>query len=327
MRLFLAAVVLTVLGLLGVGYVWVQSPLALRAPVVDVSIAPGASARQVANAVTQAGVQADANLLYWWFRLSGQSRAIKAGSYEVEAGSTPRSLLRKLVDGDQALRSITLVEGWSFRQVREALRKAANLQADSANLSGQALMAQLGRPGVNPEGRFFPDTYTYAKGSSDLAVLQRALRAMDQQLDAAWSLRNPQVPLKTPEDALVLASIIEKETGKASDQALISAVFNNRLLIGMRLQTDPTVIYGLGEAFDGNLRRADLLADTPYNTYTREGLPPSPISMPGRGALLAAVQPAGSKALYFVARGDGSSEFSESLDAHNRAVNKYQRGQ
>lgn len=327
MRLFFAAVLLAALGLLGAGYVWVQTPLTLSTPVVDVSIAPGANARQVASTVTQAGVQAHPGLLFWWFRLSGQSRAIKAGSYEIETGSTPHSLLRKLVDGDQALRSVTLVEGWNFGQVREALRKAAHLKAESAGLSDQALMTQLGRTGVHPEGRFFPDTYTYAKGSSDLAVLQRALRAMDQQLDAAWSLRNPQVPLKTPEDALVLASIIEKETGKASDQALISAVFNNRLLIGMRLQTDPTVIYGLGQAFDGNLRRADLLADTPYNTYTREGLPPSPISMPGKAALLAAVQPAASKALYFVARGDGSSEFSESLDAHNRAVNKYQRGQ
>ncbi|OYQ40543.1 aminodeoxychorismate lyase [Rhodoferax sp. TH121] len=313
--------------MLGAGYVWVQSPLTLNTPVVDVVIPPGASARHVASTVTQAGVQTPSSLLFWWFRLSGQSRAIKAGSYEIEAGSTPHSLLRKLVDGDQALRSVTLVEGWNFGQVRDALRKAPHLHAESAGLSDQALMAQLGRTGVHPEGRFFPDTYTYAKGSSDLALLQRALRAMDQQLDAAWSLRNPQIPLKTPEDALVLASIIEKETGKASDQALIAAVFNNRLLIGMRLQTDPTVIYGLGSAFDGNLRRADLLADTPYNTYTREGLPPSPISMPGKAALLAAVQPAASKALYFVARGDGSSEFSESLDAHNRAVNKYQRGQ
>jgi len=326
-RLFLAAVLLTVLGLLGVGYNWVQSPLDLNTPVVDVTIVPGSSARQVANTVAGAGVQANPSLLYWWFRISGQSRAIKAGSYELEAGITPQSLLRKFVNGDQALRNVTLVEGWTFVQVREALRKAEHLKPDSAPLSAQALMGQLGRPNLHPEGRFFPDTYSYAKGSSDIAVLQRAMRAMDQQLEAAWSLRNPQVPLKTPEDALVLASIIEKETGKPSDQGLISAVFNNRLLIGMRLQTDPTVIYGLGESFDGNLRRADLLADTPYNTYTREGLPPSPISMPGKTALLAAVQPAASKALYFVARGDGSSEFSESLDAHNRAVNKYQRGQ
>ena len=266
-------------------------------------------------------------MLYWWFRMSGQSRAIKAGSYEVETGATPRDLLRKLVNGEQALRSVTLVEGWNFRQVREALRKAEHLRQDSQSLSTEALMAQLGLSGVHPEGRFFPDTYSYAKGSSDLAVLQQARRAMDQQLDAAWAVRSAQTPLKSPQEALILASIIEKETGKQSDQPLISAVFNNRLRIGMRLQTDPTVIYGLGESFDGDLRRADLLADTPYNTYTREGLPPSPISIPGKAALLAAVQPAASKALYFVARGDGSSEFSESLDAHNRAVNKYQRGQ
>lgn len=327
MRLFLAAVVLTAMGLLGAGYVWVQSPLALSAPVVDVTVPPGSSARQVAQAVVEAGVQSPPNLLNWWFRLSGQARAIKAGSYEIATGTTPQTLLRKLVQGEQALRSVTLVEGWNFRQVREALRKAEHLLPHSKDLSPQALMAQLGRPGVHPEGRFFPDTYSYPKGSSDLAVLQRALQAMDQNLEAAWSQRNPQIPLKTPDDALVLASIVEKETGKTSDQPLISAVFNNRLLIGMRLQTDPTVIYGLGESFDGNLRRIDLQTDTPYNTYTRDGLPPSPISMPGKAALLAAVQPAASRALYFVARGDGSSEFSESLDAHNRAVNKYQRGQ
>jgi UPF0755 protein len=326
-RLFLAAVVLTMLGFLGAGYLWVQSPMPMSAPVVDVAIAQGSSARQVANALQQAGVNTSPSLLYWWFRLSGEARAIKAGSYEVEAGTTPQSLLRKLVAGDQALRSVTLLEGWNFRQMREALRKAQNLKPDSAAWTNEALMVQLGRPGLHPEGRFFPDTYSYAKGSSDIAVLQQAMRAMDQQLDAAWSVRHPVIALKSPDDALVLASIIEKETGKLSEQNHISAVFHNRLQIGMRLQTDPTVIYGLGETFDGNLRRADLLADTPYNTYTRAGFPPSPISMPGKAALLAAVQPASSKALYFVARGDGSSEFSESLDAHNRAVNKYQRGQ
>ncbi|WP_294766709.1 endolytic transglycosylase MltG [uncultured Rhodoferax sp.] len=315
------------MGLLGAGYVWVESPLPLRTEVVDLTIPPGSGARQVANAASEAGVQVSPSMLYWWFRMSGQSRAIKAGSYEVETGATPRDLLRKLVNGEQALRSVTLVEGWNFRQVREALRKAEHLRQDSQSLSTEALMAQLGLSGVHPEGRFFPDTYSYAKGSSDLAVLQQARRAMDQQLDAAWAVRSAQTPLKSPQEALILASIIEKETGKQSDQPLISAVFNNRLRIGMRLQTDPTVIYGLGESFDGDLRRADLLADTPYNTYTREGLPPSPISIPGKAALLAAVQPAASKALYFVARGDGSSEFSESLDAHNRAVNKYQRGQ
>ena len=186
-------------------------------------------------------------------------------------------------------------------------------------------MQALGRPQMLAEGRFFPDTYIYSKGSSDVAVLQRAMHAMDQQLAQAWAQRAADSPLTTPEQTLILASIIEKETGRTSDQTQIAAVFSNRLRMGMRLQTDPTVIYGLGAAFDGNLRKADLLADTPYNTYTRAGLPPGPISIPGKAALWAAVQPADSRALYFVARGDGSSQFSDTLDAHNRAVNKYQR--
>jgi UPF0755 protein len=180
---------------------------------------------------------------------------------------------------------------------------------------------------VHPEGRFFPDTYTYAKGSSDLALLRRAMRAMDKKLDAAWALRAPDAAVKTPDEALILASIVEKETGKPVDRPMIAGVFNNRLRSGMLLQTDPTVIYGLGESFDGNLRKKDLQADTPWNTYTRAGLPPTPIAMPGKAALLAAVQPAPTKALYFVARGDGTSQFSSTLEEHNRAVNKFQRGQ
>ena len=327
MRFFIVVVCMAVLGLLGAGYAWVQSPLDIPVASVDLSIEPGSSARQVAVDVAQAGVRVQPVLLYWWFRLSGKARSIKAGSYELPAGTTPRSLLQKLVQGDEALRSVTLVEGWTFKQVRDALRKADQLKPTSQTLSPAEIMEQLGRPGNHPEGRFFPDTYTYSKGSSDLAVLLRALHAMDKKLDAAWSQRNRTSALQTPDQALVLASIVEKETGKASDQALISAVFNNRLVIGMRLQTDPTVIYGLGETFDGNLRRIDLQTDTPYNTYTRTGLPPTPISMPGKAALLAAVQPAPSKALYFVARGDGTSQFSNSLDEHNRAVDKYQRGQ
>jgi UPF0755 protein len=187
-------------------------------------------------------------------------------------------------------------------------------------------MAQLGRPGVAPEGRFYPDTYSYAKGTSDLAVLQRAMKAMDKQLQQAWEARQPGAALQSPEQALILASIVEKETGKAQDRGQISGVFNNRLRIGMRLQTDPTVIYGLGEAFDGNLRRVHLTTDNPWNTYTRAGLPPTPIAMPGKASLLAAVQPGKTSAIYFVAKGDGSSHFSATLDEHNRAVNRYQRG-
>jgi UPF0755 protein len=281
----------------------------------------------VALGVVQAGVQTNPMWLYWWFRLSGESRQIKAGSYEISAGTTPRSLLQKLVRGDEALRSVTLVEGWTFGQLQEAMKRADHLKPDSQSLSSTALMERLGKPGIAPEGRFFPDTYTYAKSSSDLAVLQRALRAMDKKLEAAWAQRAPNSPLKSPDEALVLASIIEKETGTAADRADVGAVFNNRLRIGMRLQTDPTVIYGMGRAFDGNLRKADLQRDTPWNTYTRDGLPPTPISMPGKASLLAAVQPSSSKALYVVARGDGSSQFSATLEEHNRAVNKYQRGQ
>lgn len=304
---------------------WLDQPLALAASPADVTIAPGTSARGVARAVEQAGVRAPDWALFWWFRLSGDSRQIKAGSYEFAAGTTPRSLLDKLVRGEQALRSVTLVEGWTLRQVREALAKADHLKPDSRAMSASALMAALGRPGVAGEGRFFPDTYAYPKGSSDLVVLKQALLAMDKQLDAAWAQRLPTVALQTPEQALTLASIVEKETGRGDDRAQISGVFHNRLRIGMRLQTDPTVIYGLGEAFDGNLRRRDLQADTPFNTYTRAGLPPTPIAMPGLQSLLAAVQPASTQALYFVARGDGSSHFSPTLDEHNRAVNRYQR--
>ncbi|MBP7565700.1 MAG: endolytic transglycosylase MltG [Burkholderiaceae bacterium] len=306
---------------------WVHQPMALSQTPAELSVEPGTTPRGVAEAVVrQAGVRTDADLLYAWFRLSGQDRQIRAGSYEIEAGTTPRGLLAKLVRGEEALRAVTLVEGWTFRQARQALARADSLRQDTAAMSDDALMAALGRAGVAAEGRFFPDTYTYSKGSSDLAVLRRALHAMDRRLDAAWAQRAPGLPLKSADEALILASIVEKETGRESDRAEISGVFINRLRIGMLLQTDPTVIYGMGESFDGNLRRRDLQTDTPWNTYTRTGLPPTPIALPGRNALLAAVQPAQTRALYFVSRGDGTSHFSPSLDEHNRAVNRYQRG-
>jgi len=310
---------------------WLHEPLTLKpqpgSQVLDLEIEPGTPAQRVAEAVAASGADVPPVLLYAWFRLSGQARQIKAGSYEITPGTTPRMLLSMLVRGEESLKSVTFVEGWNFRQVRAALQKAEALKPDTQGLGAEAIMAQLGKPGVHPEGRFFPDTYTYAKGSSDLAVLKRAARAMDKRLEAAWALRSPDTPLKTPDEALILASIVEKETGKPSDRPEIGGVFSNRLRIGMMLQTDPTVIYGMGEQFDGNLRKRDLQADTPYNTYTRTGLPPTPIAMPGKAALLAAVQPAQTKALYFVARGDGTSHFSSTLDEHNRAVNKFQRNQ
>ena len=312
---------------------WLQAPLPQRAGAavggapLELEIEPGTTPRGVARAAVQAGLDVRPALLYWWFRLSGKDRDIRAGNYEIPRGTSPQALLQKLVRGEEALRAVTLVEGWNWRQVRQALARAEQLRPDSAALSDAELMAALERPGVPPEGRFFPDTYTYAKGSSDLNVLRRALHAMDRRLEAAWAQRAPDTPLKSAEQALILASIVEKETGRAEDRAQVAGVFANRLRIGMLLQTDPTVIYGLGERFDGNLRRRDLTTDTPFNTYTRTGLPPTPIAMPGKASLLAAVQPADTRALYFVARGDGSSHFSTTLDEHNRAVNRYQRGQ
>jgi len=327
LKLFFLLAVLAFLAAAGAGWWWLHQPLRLPSATVDLSVEPGTLPRGVAQAVRDAGVEVNPDLLYAWFRLSGQARQIKAGSYELEAGITPRRLLAKLARGEESLRAVTLVEGWNFRQLRAALAKAEQLRADTKDMPDDAVMNALGRPGVHPEGRFFPDTYTYAKGSSDVAVLRRALRAMDQRLAQAWEQRTPQASVKNPEEALILASIVEKETGKPEDRTLVSAVFNNRLRVGMPLQTDPTVIYGMGTAFDGNLRKKDLQTDTPWNTYTRTGLPPTPIAMPGRASLLAAVQPAASNALYFVARGDGSSQFSASLEEHNRAVNKYQRKQ
>jgi UPF0755 protein len=322
--------VVLALALAAAAYFWVIGPMSLRASAatpVDLTIEPGTSAKAIAQAVADAGVDTSPTLLYAWFRLSGQSRQMRAGSYEIAPGTSPKRLLSMLVRGEESLRTVTMVEGWNWRQVRQALAKAEHLKPDSRALSDEALMTQLGRPGVAPEGRFYPDTYSYAKGSSDLAVLKRAMKAMDKQLQHAWEVRQPGAALQSPDQALILASIVEKETGKAQDRAQISGVFNNRLRIGMRLQTDPTVIYGLGEAFDGDLRRVHLTTDNPWNTYTRGGLPPTPIAMPGKASLLAAVQPAKTSAIYFVAKGDGSSHFSATLDEHNRAVNRYQRGQ
>lgn len=305
---------------------WLEQPLPLATDTVEFSIEPGTTPRDIASGWAQAGVQSPSWMLYEWFRWSGEAKKIRAGSYEIGRGVTPRSLLEKMVRGDETMSTVRLIEGWTFRQFRAELAKAPGLQGTIGTLTDEQVMAALGVPGTLPEGQFYPDTYAFSKGSKDLAVLQRAHRAMQQRLAAAWAARAPDLPLRTEADLLTLASIVEKETGAPSDRVKVAAVFVNRLRINMPLQTDPTVIYGLGEAFDGNLRKRDLLADTPYNTYTRNGLPPTPIAMPGKAALMAAGQPAPIKALYFVARGDGTSAFSETLADHNRAVNKYQRG-
>lgn len=322
--LLLASVIL--LGALAAGVAWcLHQPLPLAQATAELSIEQGTTPREVAAQWVEAGVQVPAWALYQWFRLSGQSRQIKAGGYELARGASAVDLLRMMVQGDERLSSVRLIEGWTFQRFRAELRQAEGLKPTTATLSDGDIMARLGLSGLPAEGQFFPDTYAYAKGSTDLAVMRRALHAMQRQMALAWAQRRADLPVQTPQEALVLASIIEKETGRAADRALVAGVFTNRLRLGMPLQTDPTVIYGLGAQFDGNLRKVDLQTDTPYNTYTRRGLPPTPIAMPGKAALLAAVNPEPTQALYFVARGDGSSVFSATLAEHNRAVNQYQR--
>ncbi len=326
LRRLLLILVLASLALAGAGAWWLQRPLPLASATIELDIEPGTLPRDVAQAWVQAGVGAPAWLLYEWFRWSGESRRIRAGSYELARGATPVTLLQMMVRGDERYAVVRLIEGWTFRQFRAELAHAEGLKPTIVSMSDAEVMAALGLPGVSPEGRFYPDTYAYSKGSDDLAVLRRAQRAMQRRAEAAWAERAPDTPLRGVDDALTLASIVEKETGTAADRGKVAGVFVNRLRLGMPLQTDPTVIYGLGDAFDGNLRKRDLLADTPYNTYVRTGLPPTPIAMPGKAALLAAVRPDPTRALYFVARGDGSSQFSESLADHNRAVQQFQRG-
>ena len=319
---------LAMLVLAGSVWLWLQRPLGMPATVtaqqpMDLVIAPGTSARALAKQLTRAGIDAPDWALFAYFRLSGDSRRIQAGSYEFTPGLTPKSLLDKLVRGDQAFRQITLIEGWNYRQVFQAIESARDVQQDTTDLDVPDIMALIGKPGVHPEGQFFPDTYRFPKNAKASSILRMASTALDRRLEQAWAERDDGLPLNSPRDALILASIIEKETGAPKDRADIAGVFINRLRIGMRLQTDPAVIYGLGERFDGNLRKVDLKTDTVYNTYTRAGLPPTPIAMPSYASMLAAVQPSDTKAFYFVARGDGTSQFSVTLAEHNAAVRRF----
>lgn len=304
-----------------------SNPLSLNGgKVVDFSISPGATLRAASQQMAEAGL----DFPPWQFtllaRLLGKSADIKAGSYEVEQGITPWLLLGKLTRGDVSQAEIVFVEGKTFRQMRAALDANPALRHDTSGLKDQEILRLINATEKHPEGLFYPDTYLFAKNSSDIDILKRAYRSMQQQLAIEWQRRDPLVPYATPYEALIMASIVEKETGRAEDRPSVSAVFSNRLRLGMMLQTDPAVIYGVGERFAGNLRKRDLLLDTPYNTYTRSGLPPTPISMPGLASLQVTLHPPKTDKLYFVARGDGSSEFSRSLDEHNRAVARYQRG-
>lgn len=328
MRVFKLVLLVLILAFLaaiaGAGWLTLR-PLPMKASPAGFSVPSGASLRAAAQAIEAAGIDLPAWQLELLGRLLGRSARIKAGSYEVDAGLSALTLLDKLTRGDVLQGEVVLVEGKTFRQFRAALNENPDLVHDSQKLSDQEVLTRLGATESHPEGLFYPDTYVFNKGSSDLDVLRRAYKSMQPRLAAAWEKRDTSVPLKSPYELLTLASIVEKETGLASDRPQVAAVFANRLRRGMLLQTDPTVIYGLGQRFDGNLRKVDLQTDTPWNTYTRPGLPPTPIAMPGMASLLAAASPPASDRLYFVARGDGSSHFSATLDAHNNAVNKYQR--
>ena len=324
-RLFLLLVLLAAAAG-GTAFWWLQQPLTLAHDDVEVSIEPGTPVREIVRLWHEAGVDTRPELLYQWFRWSGDAKRIRAGSYLVSKGATPRTLLQKMVTGDEELESVHIIDGWTIKQMRAALAAAPNLKNTTAALTDDQLMAAIGAPDEKAEGRFFPDTYVYSRGVKDVLVLKRAHDALERQLQAAWALRAADTPLKSAAEALTLASVIEKETGAASDRGKVAAVFANRLRLGMPLQSDPTVIYGLGAAYDGNIHKVDLQTDTPYNSYTRVGLPPTPIALPGRDALRAAVRPDAIKALYFVSRGDGTSVFSDTLNAHNAAVNQYIRG-
>ncbi len=324
-KLFLFCL-LALAGVTGLAIWWANAPLSLRVAPVEFRILPGSGLRSIAGQVAGAGVVVEPSLLVLLGKVMRVESSIKAGSYAITKEITPINLLRKLSNGDVSQAEIILLEGWTFRQWRERLDAHAELQHDTRGMTEAEIAARLGIEAPRLEGLLFPDTYLFDKHSSDLEVLARAHRIFKKRLEMEWNQRAAGLPYKSPYQALIMASIIEKETGRDADRTLVAAVFVNRLRSGMLLQTDPTVIYGMGERFDGNLRKRDLQTDTPYNTYTRAGLPPTPIAMSGMASLRAALHPAASNALYFVARGDGSSQFSNTLEEHNRAVNRYQRG-
>ena len=305
---------------------WAWRPiLAQDASPIEFSIAAGSGVKQVTRQVTQAGVPVSPLLLEVLTRVSGNTNKLKAGVYKLEAGTSPWELVGKMVRGEFLMDSITIIEGWTFRQMREAIRQHPGLQHEASNWSEQELLAKIAPDYSVAEGLFYPETYIFAKGSSDTRIYRQAHALMMKRLNEAWEKRDPSLPYKTPYEALIMASIVEKETGQRSERAMIAGVFVNRLRKDMMLQTDPTVIYGIGERFDGNIRKRDLVTDTPYNTYTRKGLPPSPIALPGGESIHAALNPAKTEAMYFVARGDGSSYFSKTLREHEAAVDRYQR--
>jgi UPF0755 protein len=322
---FLLLVVLVGAGLAAYGwYAMRHLPVEMSQDPARVVVPKGANVRAVASELRKQGVDVSSTLMLLRYRLRGLDGQLKAGTYQFTAPQTIDTLLDKLVAGDTVIASVRFIEGWTFRQMRDAIERHPELERDSKALDDAEILRRIGAEEKHPEGLFMPETYAFAPGASDLDIYRRAYELLQRSLAQAWEKRQPDLPLRTPYEALILASIIEKETGRDEERAKVAAVFVNRLRKGMMLQSDPTTIYGMGERFDGNLRRGDLRADTPYNTYTRKGLPPTPIALPGIASIEAALNPADIRALYFVSRGDGTSEFSNDLAAHNRAVARHQ---
>ncbi len=326
--LFFLALLALGLGLAGKTVQWSRQPilpLDATQPPKEFSIKPGSGVRGTAQQIAEAGIPLNPILFELFARATGQASKLKAGDYELATGTTPAELIGHLVRGDFVQKSLVIIEGWTFRQMRAAIAAHPSLTHDTAGLSEQQLLQKIAANYAVAEGLFFPDTYLFASGTSELQIFRRAHTLMLKRLAEKWEKRDTAVPYKTPYEALIMASIVEKETGQKSERGLIAGVFVNRLRRGMMLQTDPTVIYGMGDLYQGKIHKRDLLTDTAYNTYTRTGLPPSPIALPGAAAIEAALQPVQTEALFFVSRGDGTSHFSSNLGEHNRAVNKFQR--
>lgn len=324
-RNFVTLILLCALLLAGGFYYYASTPTdATQQQVLEVDLKAGSSLRSIAQQLEQQGAIRHAVAFSWLVRIMGRAGDVKAGNYLFEPGLSPYDIFVMITDGKTTQASITFIEGWTFAQMRSAMMGNDAIKHITISYTDQQILDNIGATELHPEGLFFPDTYFFSKGMTDQDILRRAYRVMQEKLLRAWEGRAPNLPYKSPYEALIMASIIEKETGRSDERRMIAGVFVNRLRIGMRLQTDPTVIYGMGERFDGNIRKRDLQTDTRYNTYTRGGLPPTPIAMPGLASIEAALHPEATKALYFVGKGDGSHVFSTNLADHNKAVTRYQ---
>lgn len=326
-KTLLAAVILILAGMAAVSYGawwWVmQRAVPMQAERVDYIIESGSGPKAIARQMRTAGIELDEDQFVWLARLTEKDTQLQAGAYEAVRGDTLWTLLERMAAGDMLQTRITLIEGWDYQRIRATLAQNEHVRQTLTKGADAELLERLGSALSHPEGLFYPDTYVFVPGTTDYDILRRAYQAQSELLEKMWAERDPDLPLKTPYEALILASIVEKETGHSADRARVAGVFINRLRSGMLLQTDPTVIYGMGEAYQGRIRKRDLQTDTPWNTYTRAGLPPTPIATPSKAALEATLHPEKHGFYYFVARGDGTSEFSRNLNEHNRAVRKY----